>query len=103
MNWNFEWHDEKAKENLKKHKISFEEATTVFNDPFSITIHDPDHSLEEDRYIDIGTSSKGRLLVAVYVERGTKVRIISCLPACLRQAGRRATASERRMYEEGNI
>lgn len=75
-------------------KIGFEEATTVFNDPLSITIHDPDHSFEEDRYIDIGISSRGRVLVVVYVERGSKIRIISC---------RRATISERSVYEKGNI
>jgi uncharacterized DUF497 family protein len=65
MPQNFEWDDEKAKANLKKHKVSFDEATTVFNDAFSITIPDPDHSVGEQRYIDIGNSDKGRVLEAV--------------------------------------
>ncbi len=56
---NFEWNEEKAIANYNKHKITFEEAKTVFWDPFSITIHDPDHSVSENRYIDIGISSKG--------------------------------------------
>lgn len=55
----FEWHQEKAKENLKKHGISFDEAKTIFNDPFSITITDPEHSLDQERYIDIGLSLRG--------------------------------------------
>jgi hypothetical protein len=93
MQPNFEWDEEKAKTNLKKHKISFDEATTVFSDPFSITIPDPDHSIDEERYIDIGTSDKGQMLVVSYTERGTKIRIISC---------RKATPTELRRYEEAN-
>jgi uncharacterized DUF497 family protein len=58
MPQNFEWDEEKAKANLKKHKVSFDEATTVFNDAFSITIPDPNHSVGEQRYIDIGNSDK---------------------------------------------
>lgn len=87
----FEWHVEKARENLKKHNVSFEEARTVFNDPFSITIADPEHSTDEDRYIDIGLSAKGQILVVVYTERGSNIRIISC---------RKATNAERRVYEQ---
>lgn len=86
----FEWHEEKARENLRKHKVSFEEAKTVFNDPLSITIADPEHSTDADRYIDIGLSAKGQVLVVVYTERGSNIRIISC---------RKATRSERRTYE----
>lgn len=93
MKPNFEWDEEKAQANLRTHKVSFDEATTVFSDPFSITIPDPDHSTGEERYIDIGTSDKGRLLVVSYTERGTNIRIISC---------RKATPTERRRYEEGN-
>ncbi len=93
MNSNFEWDEEKAKANIRQHKVSFDEGTTVFSDPFSITIDDPDHSIDEQRYVDIGTSDKGRLLVVSYAERGTKIRIISC---------RKATSRERRRYEEGN-
>jgi hypothetical protein len=89
MKPNFEWDEEKAKVNLKKHKVSFDEATTVFSDPLSVTIPDPDHSPDEERYIDIGTSDKGRVLVVSYTERGTSIRIISC---------RKATPTERRHY-----
>jgi uncharacterized DUF497 family protein len=93
MKLNFEWDEEKAKANLKKHKVSFDEATTVFSDPFSITIPDPDHSVSELRYIDIGSSDKGRLLIVVYTERGVNIRVISC---------RKVTPTERRLYEEGS-
>ena len=65
----FEWDEEKSRSNFKKHGLRFEEAKTVFNDPFAITIDDPDHSDVEERYIDIGTSSKGRLVVIWYTER----------------------------------
>ncbi|MEK6767242.1 MAG: BrnT family toxin [Planctomycetota bacterium] len=92
MKLNFEWDEEKEKSNLKKHRVSFEEATTVFIDPFSMTIPDPDHSVDEQRYIDIGSSDKGRVLVVVYTERGSNIRIISC---------RKATPSERTLYEGG--
>jgi uncharacterized DUF497 family protein len=88
----FEWDEEKAKRNLKKHQVSFEEAATILSDPRSVTISDPDHSGEEERYVDIGTSSRGRILVVVYTERGDDIRIIS---------GRKATPTERRKYEEG--
>ena len=56
----FEWDEQKANVNLRKHHVSFEEAKTVFNDPFSLTINDPDHSTEEDRFIDTGLSSHER-------------------------------------------
>ena len=92
MKLSFEWDEEKAKANLKKHRVSFDEATTVLNDSFSITIPDPDHSVDEQRYIDIGSSDNGRVLVVVYTERSPNIRIISC---------RRATPSERKLYEEG--
>jgi uncharacterized DUF497 family protein len=93
MKPNFEWDEEKAKANLRQHKVSFDGGTTVFSDPFSITIPDPDHSIDEERYIDIGTSDKGRILVVSYTECGANIRIISC---------RKATPTERRRYEEGN-
>jgi len=92
MKLNFEWDEEKAEANVKKHRVSFDEATTVFIDPFSITIPDPDHSVDEQRYVDLGSSDKGRVLVVVYTERASNVRIISC---------RKATSSERKLYEEG--
>jgi len=88
---NFEWNEDKAAANYKKHKIAFDEAKTVFNDSFSITIDDTDHSENENRYIDIGLSSKGRILTVCYTERGENIRIISC---------RKATVSERKIYEE---
>lgn len=87
----FEWDEEKAEINLEKHKIGFEEAKTIFGDPFSITIDDPDHSELEQRFIDIGKSIDGKLLIVVYTERRNKIRIISC---------RKATPAERRKYEK---
>ncbi|GAX36205.1 BrnT family toxin [Nodularia sp. NIES-3585] len=69
MELRFEWHEKKAQENLRKHGISFEEAKTVFNDPFSITITDSKHSDHEERYIDIGLSSRNNLVVVVYTDR----------------------------------
>ena len=92
MKLNFEWDEEKAQVNLKKHRVSFEEAMTVFVDPLSMTISDTDHSVNEFRYIDVGRSEKCRLLVVVYAERGSNIRLISC---------RKATHSERRRYEDG--
>lgn len=94
MEKSFEWDEKKAKENIRNHKISFEEAATIFEDPFSITIPNPDHSIGEDRYIDVGCSSQGRLLIVVYTERGPNIRIIS---------GRKAEPNERRKYEEGDL
>jgi uncharacterized DUF497 family protein len=88
----FEWDEEKARANLRKHRVSFDEATSVFADPFSATILDPDHSLAEERYVDVGSSDRGRVLVVVYTERGSNIRIISC---------REATSRERKLYEEG--
>ena len=91
MSLTFEWDEKKADENLKKHGVSFDEAKTVFNDPFSVTIYDPDHSTDEQRYIDIGMSTKGRLIVVSYSERGETIRMIS---------SRKATKKERRSYED---
>jgi uncharacterized DUF497 family protein len=87
----FEWNEKKADDNLRKHRVSFDEAKTVFNDPFSVTIYDPDHSSDEERYVDIGLSSKGRLIVVSYSERGERIRIIS---------SREATRKEQREYEK---
>jgi hypothetical protein len=91
MRPNFEWDENKTEENLRKHGVSFDEAETVFDDPLSITISDPDHSIGEERFIDIGESNKRRILVVVYTERGKKTRLISA---------RRATRAERKKYEE---
>jgi hypothetical protein len=88
----FEWDVNKAKTNWTRHRVSFEEGATVFHDPFVATMPDPIHSDEEQRFIAIGLSAQGQLLVIVFQERGDKTRIISC---------RRATLRERRIYEEG--
>jgi hypothetical protein len=94
MAFEFEWDPAKADQNLKDHDgVSFREATTVFRDTLSITIADPDHSYSEDRFIDVGLSHRGRLLVVSYTERGDKIRIISA---------RRATRAERKSHEEAN-
>ncbi|MBI2755373.1 MAG: BrnT family toxin [Chloroflexi bacterium] len=86
-----EWDAGKARRNARKHGITFEEATTVFLDPFELTVFDPDHSSQEDRYLSVGVSSPGRLLVVGYTERGGKIRIIFA---------RRATMREQMDYEE---
>ncbi len=94
MELTFEWDEEKAKANLKKHKVSFEEAKTVFNDPFLWTFPDPEHSESEERYINIGRSARGRVLVVIHTERGSNIRLISCC---------KATANERRAYKQGYL
>jgi len=86
----FEWDREKAKKNDKKHKMSFDEAMTVFYDPLSATFDDPDHSVDEQRLITVGYSSRRRLLVVSHTERGKSVRIISA---------RLATTQERKRHE----
>lgn len=93
MELTFEWDEDKAEANLRKHRVSFLEARTVFADPLSLTIDDPLHSWAEHRYVDIGRSAQGRLLVVVYTESETVIRLISC---------RAATQAERRIYEEGS-
>ena len=87
----FEWHNEKATSNLKKHKVEFEEARTSFDDPLFIAFEDPDHSSEENRFILMGESKEGRLLVVCYTMRGDVIRLISA---------RKATPAERRYYEQ---
>lgn len=90
----FEWNAKKAASNEKKHGISFSEATTVFGDPLELTIYDPDHSKEEFRFISIGQSNAGRLLVVSYIEREqNQIRIISA---------RRATKREQSDYEQNH-
>jgi len=86
----FEWDPQKAKSNLKKHGVSFEEASTAFQDTLSLTIDDPLHSIDEVRVVLIGMSNKNRLLVVVHTERGDNIRIISA---------RKATKKERKNYE----
>ena len=89
----FEWDPAKAELNLKDHEISFDEATSVFRDTLSITIANPDHSESEDRFIDIGMSHRGQLLVVSYTDREDRIRIVSA---------RRPTRAERKSYEEAN-
>ena len=88
----YEWDPKKADANLRKHQVSFDEATGVFIDPFALTFDDPDHSLEEPRFITIGTSSKERILFLSHVDRGEDhIRLISTRPA---------TATEAYAYQE---
>ena len=87
----FEWDASKASVNLVKHGVSFEEAATVFSDPLSDTFDDPDHSAEERRFIIIGTSERGKMLVVTHTDDGETVRIISA---------REPTRGEREFYEE---
>jgi uncharacterized protein len=87
----FEWDSEKARQNFSKHGVSFEEASTVFDDPFSLTVPDPRHSIRERRFAIIGLSAAARLLVVAHADRGRTVRIISA---------RSATRRERQEYEE---
>jgi len=92
MDTEFEWDPEKAESNLQKHGVSFAEAATVFFDLFSITVSDPLHSVEENRFAITGLSYQQRHLVVVHSDRGVRIRIISA---------RLATPSERKKYESG--
>ena len=87
-----EWELKKARLNLRKHKVSFEEAATVLRDPMAATGDDPDHSDDEYRFITFGMSERGRLLVISHTEEGATIRIISA---------RLASKGERKIYEEG--
>jgi uncharacterized protein len=89
----FEWDPDKASHNLEKHGVSFDEAKTVFEDALFLVFADPDHSETEKRYLIIGRSTRGRLLVVAHAERRKAVRLISA---------RKATRRERRRYEEEN-
>lgn len=91
MPLSFEWDEPKARTNLAKHGVSFEEATTVFGDPLSLAIPDPAHSQTEERFIILGHSHRQKLLVVVHTERSDNIRIISARPASRR---------ERKNYEE---
>jgi uncharacterized DUF497 family protein len=88
----FEWNPDKARSNLIKHGVSFNEASAVFNDPLSVTFPDPDHSHGEERYVIIGLSNADRILVDPHTDRADLVRIISA---------REATRNERRFYQDG--
>ena len=91
VGYSFEWDPNKAEANLRKHGVSFEEGITVFGDPLSMNMPDPDHSASERRYIVLGMSERYRLLVVCYAEVEERTRIISA---------RRAIRSERKDYEE---
>ena len=88
----FQWDRAKAAENIAKHGVSFQEASTVFRDPLSQTGEDPDHSIGEQRFVTFGISTSGRLLVVAHTEDGDRIHIISA---------RVALSGERKIYEEG--
>lgn len=90
----FEWDDDKAESNLRKHEVGFDEAQTVFTDALSITIPDPAHSASEERWIIMGMSAGKRLLIVSYTERRGRIRLITA---------RKATRTERKQYEEENL
>ena len=89
----FEWNPDKADINLRKHNISFHEATTVFDDSLSVTFPDPDRSMGEERYVIIGMSELGKLLIVSHTDRENRIRIISA---------RTANRQEKRFYEHGS-
>jgi uncharacterized protein len=90
---NFEWDPDKATQNHRKHRVSFHEAATVFADPSAVTHHDPDHSLSEERFITVGMSRIGRVLIVAPSDRDENIRMISV---------RETTLRERKHYEEEN-
>jgi len=87
----YEWHSAKAKINLKKHRLSFDEAATVFLDPMALTFPDPFHSGDEEREITIGYTTRRQVIFVAHCQRGDRIRIVSA---------RKATRKERRQYEE---
>ena len=90
---NFKWDPNKAITNLRKHQVSFEEASTIFDDPLFITLIDEEHSSDEERYITIGISNQRRLLMVAHTDRENEIRIISA---------RQATKQEEKFYAEAN-
>lgn len=90
----FEWDDDKAEANTRKHGVTLSEAMTVFGDPVSVTGYDPKHADDEDRFLTMGTSLAGRLLVVSHTDRGHSIRVISA---------RVATRRERKDYEDGDF
>lgn len=89
----FEWDPEKDAQNLAKHGVSFEEASSVFGDPLALTIGDPDHSHDEERFLTTGSSFRQRVIIVAHTDRADRIRIISA---------REVTATERQIYEEGD-
>jgi uncharacterized protein len=90
---NFEGDSDKATQNHRKHRVSFHEAPTVFADPLAVTYHDPDHSMSEERFITVGVSRTGRVLIVAHSDRGENIGIVSA---------RKTTLREREHYEEEN-
>jgi hypothetical protein len=90
---NFIYDPRKAASNLRKHGVSFEEAVSIFQDSLSTTVRDPEHSVSEFRFLTLGQSAHGRLLVVSHAEIGEDIRIISA---------RRATTRESKQYEKGS-
>jgi uncharacterized DUF497 family protein len=88
-NLQFEWDERKAARNMEKHQVDFDEAKTTFDDPMFISFIDDEHSLDEERYITIGFSDRGRLLLVAHTEREGQIRIISA---------RKATKQEEQYY-----
>lgn len=91
MKTNFEWDPDKAEKNISKHDVDFDEASSVFDDPMFISFLDEEHSSDEERYITIGLSDRGRLLLVAHAERDDRIRIISA---------RKATKNEEKFYQE---
>lgn len=91
MDFLFEWDEAKARANARKHKVTFEEAVSVFTDPLLVTFPDEEHSEIEERSMSIGRSDRGRILLVVHTDREDALRLISC---------RKATAAERTTYEQ---
>jgi uncharacterized protein len=89
----FEWDETKARGNLRKHGVAFEEARSIFHDPFLLTFPDLDHSDDEDRFLSLGLSARGRVLVVAHTDRNGSIRLIGAPPA---------TRRERASYEEGD-
>jgi uncharacterized DUF497 family protein len=90
---NFEWDPGEARQNRRKHRVSFQEAASVFGDPSAITYPDPDNSLAEQRFITVGMSNAGRVLIVAHADREANIRIISA---------RKTTQQERKHYEDEN-
>ena len=91
MGYIFKWDPVKAEANVRKHRVTFDEASTVFGDPLNLVMADPDHSRDEERYLLLGMSNRRRLLVVAFAERPPRTRLISA---------RRTIRQERRFYEE---
>jgi uncharacterized protein len=89
----FEWDPGKARQNRRKHRVSFQEAATVFGDPLAVTYPEPDHSLSEQRFITVGMSNAGRVLIVAHVDRHENIRVISA---------RKTTQRGRKHHEEKN-